>query len=574
MLHKGVTAVNEYGKLRQGLAGGLRDFPETHQKVFFDYLKAVAAYDEFGTASPKMVKALEDAEANGLFRSVQTRLPWVTDVFLHGILAGAEARTAAMRELLMRFTESPDASSEVRRALGLDRAVLIRHNASNRLADEKSVLDTVRRVLNEAIVGSMELTESIDVRLSLARWCLKYLPSEERETQKDAVLASLGKVRNASGLPVKDANRIDVFCGKYETLPFVPGMEETYSALRSVSPGTAETHKGFAWNKNLSDEVDFAYQAELENALTRCAWRCKHGDAAELQRACEVVRNPTDARAVLQLNAISDGVKDRIANGIVGMEILWALAYHASRRLNVFGSGAIPGFHLGGRISRDGRAIENPSNALYNVDLALDTMVLEAMSRMLSAQDIGGTNIVTYAAFRDYREGEFDDTYLTAIVDNAIANRKHAIVRPKTAPVIETVSGDEVNGQDGADSGGLSIFDTIVATAKESPRDYAWFALNVVKEHTPKLWNYMRLVEWGLSASDIKRLRRTGLGELADKYSPLDKVSKGDALKIVGATTAHLVERERAALLKALESQRGADYEILAERLKNALKKV
>ena len=119
--HKDVFAAEGYRELQQGLAQGRRDFPLSHQKVFFDYLKAVAAYEEFGAKRGEMVKALADAEAKGYFSSVQARLPWVTDVFLHGILAGAEARTVAMRELLERYAEMPDAPTDAGGAIGIDR---------------------------------------------------------------------------------------------------------------------------------------------------------------------------------------------------------------------------------------------------------------------------------------------------------------------------------------------------------------------------------------------------------------------------------------------------------------------
>ena len=457
-------------------------------------------------------------------------------------------------------------------------------NAGERASNEKSVLDSVRRILDEALgcVGaeSKEVdcnatgrNVSLDDRLSLVRWGLKYLPSVERDRRKDAVLEALGKTKGFSRMSQKDIDRIDVFCGKYGTVPVAAGMEYAYSALRNVSIDRERPHESFAWNKTLCDEVDFTCQAELERSLRRCMWRCTREDAAELRRSCEVVLEAKDAQTVLRAGFVSADAKERIANGITGMEILWALTYSASRRLNVHGSGAIRGMHIGGRIARDGRAIETDKAALYNVDETLDTMVQEAICRMLAARDFDGVDVVTLAAFREYREGEFDDTYLTAIIDNAIANRKHAVVRPKTAPSIMVVSGDEVKEHDDDGNGGKTRFDEIEAKPQHNPREFEWYAFGVVKKYAPKLWDYMRLVEWGISASDIDRMRRNGFEELAEKYSPHDVVQKGDALKIVGAKSAHFVERERMALLKILEELPGRDTQILAERIKNALSK-
>ena len=573
----GVSATEGYKELQRGLAQGRRDFPSSHQKVFFDYLKAVAAYEEFGAKRGEMVKALEDAEADGLFSSVQTRLPWVTDVFLHGILAGAEARTVVLRELLERCAEIADVSPMAKRALQLDRSMLTVYNAGARKTDERTVRVTVRNVLDEVIGGIARLeAEERDCestgrrmafgdKLSLVRWCLKYLPVGEREGRLGDVLAAIDKVKSDTGASSQDVAATEVFREKYGMIPIAAGMEEAYSALRCVSIDAGRAHEGFVWNKALYDEVGFAVQAELESALKSCMWRCTCRDAAELRRVCDVVLAMNDVRQVLRLKAVSDDARERIANGIVGMELLWALAYSASRRLDSRGSGKIPPMHIGSRIGPDGREV--------NVDETLDSMVAEAICRMLAVRSVNGVDIVTHAVFREYREGEFDDKYLTAIVDNAIANRRYAHVCPKAGPKIVMVSGDEPMGQDEEGNDGGALFDTVIAVAKESPRDYAWFALNVVKKYAPKLWNYMRLVELGVSASDLKQMCKSGFGALAEKYAPFDKVSKGDALKIVGATTTHLVEREREALLKALESQSGADYEILIERVKSVLKK-
>ena len=572
----GVSVAEGYQELQRGLAQGRRDFPSSHQKVFFDYLKAVAAYEEFGANRGEMVKALEDTEADGLFSSVQTRLPWVTDVFLHGILAGAEARTVAMRELLERYAEMPDALPDARRVIEIDRERLVVRNAGERASDENSVLDSIRRILDAALgcVGAKskeaDCNVLLDDTLSLIRWGLKYLPSVERDRRKDAVLEALGKTKDVSCIPQKERDRIDVFCGKYRTVPVAAGMDCSYSALRSVSVDRERPHECFAWNKILCDEVDFAYRAELERSLRRSMWRCTHGDVVELRRACEVVLDAKDTQAMLRMGGVSADAKERIANGIVGMEILWALAYSASRRLNVHGSGAIRGMHIGGRIARDGRTIEMHKTALYNVDETLDTMVQDAICRMLASRDINGVDVVTHATFREYREGEFDDTYLTAIVDNAIANRKHAVVCPKNGPTITIVSINSGDGE-GEDGKGEAPIERMPAPERHDPRDFEWYAFGVVKKYAPKLWDYMRLVEWGISASDLDRMRRNGLEELAEKYSPQDVVQKGDALKIVGAKSAHFVERERMALLKVLEELPGCDQRILAERIKNAL---
>lgn len=578
----GVSAAEGYRELQRGLAQGRRDFPASHQKVFFDYLKAVAGYGEFGAGRGKMVKALEIAEADGLFSSVQTRLPWVTDVFLHGILAGAEARTVALRELLERYAESADVSAMAKRALELDCSMLTVHNAGARKTDERTVLVTVRNVLDEVIarIARSEAEErgskstgrrmAFGDKLSLVRWCLKYLPGGEREERIGDVLAAIDKVKGVVGISSKDMTEAEVFREKYGVIPIAAGMEDAYSALRCVSIDAGRAHEGFVWNKALYDEVGFAVQAELESALKSCMWRCTCRDAADLRKACEVVLAMNDVQQVLRLNAVSDDAKERIANGIVGMELLWALAYNASRRLNARGSGKVPAFWLEGRIGRDGRAFEASESALYSVDNALDEMVEEAICRIQVAREVNGTNVVTYAAFREYREGEFDDTYLTAMLDNAIANRKHVVVCPRNGPTITIVSINKGDGQ-GEDGKEEDPTERIPAPERHDPRDFEWHALGVVKQYAPKLWDYMRLVEWGISASDIDRMRRNGLEELAEKYSPHDVVQKGDALKIVGAKSAHFVERERMALLKVLEELPGCDQRILAERIKNAL---
>ena len=94
----------------------------------------------------------------------------------------------------------------------------------------------------------------------------------------------------------------------------------------------------------------------------------------------------------------------------------------------------IPAFHLPGRTGRDGRLIEASETAFNSVDQALDYMVQEAVCQLLAGREVSGVDIVTYEAFREYLEGEFNDKYLMALIDNAVANKKYLVLRPKDAP--------------------------------------------------------------------------------------------------------------------------------------------
>jgi hypothetical protein len=182
-------------------------------------------------------------------------------------------------------------------------------------------------------------------------------------------------------------------------------------------------------------------------------------------------------------------------------------------------------------------------------------------------------NVVTYEPFREYREGEFNDKYLTALIDNAIANKRYTVVRPKGALPVVTIPIDAPANPDDQGEESSPLVDMIPGKEFAPPDDYSNFVFVVTKRFAPMMWQYLRLVEWGISASDIERLRRKGMSELAGKYDPGDVVSKGDALKMVGAKTPHLVERERVVLLKALEGVKGRDYQEMARKLKKALEK-
>ena len=552
-------------ELGQGLANGVRDFPPSHQCIFFDYLKAVVSYEEFGLDREKWVAELDDIEKNDGFSFVQTLLPWVTDVFIYGILAGEEAQNDAKRELLGRYAEFPETAAVAQAALSLDRMRMVAGGMCGKPEGEESVLAAIRQML-DGVRGED------GPNLSEVRWCLKYLPAGERDSRRLQVLEMLGRQECK-----KDAAAsVKCFCGKYAAVPAALGMEEAYDGLRTLSFGGAEDmRETFVRNKCLWFEADGVYQAELTKAVKRCA-RTRLSDEMTMQgmgNAVEALLASNDADVILSMRYVSDGVKERIANGIIGIQLLWALSYSASRRMNVRGSGAIPAFGLAGRITRDGREIETSADALYSVNHALDDMVERAVCQLAAGRELDGVTIVTYEPFREYREGEFSDKYLFALIDNAVANKKYLVVRPKDAPYISTISGDAPQNPDADEGTGTSIIDAVEDENAHAPDDYSRFIFKVTKRFAPAMWLYLRLVTWGISASDLVRVRERGMPGLADKYDPGDLVSKGDALKMVGAKTPHLVERERAVLLKALEGVTGCDYQEMARKLKKALEK-
>ncbi len=554
--------------LRSGLLAGSRDLTGSGKRVFFDYLKAVASYEEFGADRGMLVAKLEEAEKDELFNSVQKLLPWVTDVFIHGILAGEEAQNVAKRGLLERYAKFPETAAAAQSALSLDRMRMVEGSLCGESGDEGAILSAIRQRLHEAL-------NDVGVNLSEIRWCLKYLPSDERELCKIQTVDMLEHRVDNAGCPQDESAPLRCFCGKYRAMPVSLGMEQAYKGLRGLPLTEDGLHESFARNKCLWREADDIYQAELSDALRKCV-RTQLRDeraAREMGRAAETLLDANNVADVLSMCYIPDDVKERIANGIVGIELLWALAHNASRRMNMRGSGAIPAFNLAGRITRDGRAIESSAGALYSVEQALDFMVQDAVCQLSAGREINGVNVVTYEPFREYREGEFSEKHLTALIDNAIANKRYAVVRPKGAVPVVTIPIDAPVNPDDEGEESSPLVDMLPGKEYAPPDDYSNFVFVVTKRFAPTMWQYLRLVEWGISASDIERLRGKGMSELTDKYDPGDLVSKGDALKMVGAKTPHLVERERAALLKALDGVAGIDFQEMARKLKKALEK-
>ena len=550
--------------LSDSLAGD-RGVSSSVKRVFFDYLKAIVAYGEVGDARREMTAELETAESKDHFRSLQTKCPWVSDVFMYGILAGEEAQGAAKRELLAHYARFPETADVAERALALDRVKMTEGALARQAGGARQALAEIRSAL-----GGSEWLDSAE-RLSEVRWCLKYLPAAERERHVRTVLDALTR-------KCEEGGATDVFSrfrGKYSSLPTVLGMESAYAGLCKAPFDGADLREYFVRNKCIWFAASDAYQAALTKALERCSGIIMSVKDVERQLRGEVgtVCRPTGVRSVLALRNVSDGLKERIANGIVGVELLWALSRESAGRMNARGSGAIPAFHLAGRTTRDGRVIESSSDALYSVEQALDEMAMRAYCQLSAAREVDGMTVVTYEPFREYMEGEFNARHLTALVDNAVANKKYLVTRPKGTLPIVTVSIDAPLNPDGDEEGSATLIDILPGHDTDIPDDYVNFVLVVTKRYAPTMWQYLRLVECGISASDIKRLREAGMAELADKYDPGDQVSKGDALKMVGARTPHLVERERASLLKALEGVNGSDYQEMAKRLGKALKK-
>lgn len=560
-----VMKTQQHETMLRGLLAGDRDISCSSKRVFFDYLKAVAAYGEVGDARREMIAELETAESKDLFRSLQTECPWVTDVFMYGILAGEEAQSAAKRELLAHYAGFPETVEEAERALALDRAKMTEGALARQSDSARQAIAEIRSALDGGgWIGSAE-------RLSEVRWCLKYLPDAESERHTRMVLDALTRKCEEGGA----ADAFSRFRGKYSSLPVALGMESAYAGLCKAPFDGTDLREYFVRNKCIWFAASDAYQAALTKALERCSEIALSDKASEWRLRGEVgiLCRPADIRNVLALRSVPEGLKERIANGIVGVELLWALSRESASRMNARGSGAIPAFHLAGRATRDGRAIESSSDALYSVDQALDEMVMRAHCQLSAAREMEGMTVVTYEPFREYMEGEFNAKHLTALIDNAVANKKYLVTRPKGALPIVTVSIDVPLNQNDDEEGAAALIDVIPGSGTDLPDDYANFVSAVTKRYAPTMWRYLRLVEWGISASDIKRLRETEMAELADKYAPGDQVSKGDALKMVGARTPHLVERERASLLKALEGVNGPDYQEMAKRLRKALKK-
>ncbi len=335
--------------LRSGLLAGSRDLTGSGKRVFFDYLKAVASYEEFGADRGTLVAKVEDAEKDDLFNSVQKLLPWATDVFIHGIRAGEEAQNVAKRKLLERYVKFPETAAVAQSALSLDRMRIVECSMGGKSGDEGAALSAIRQRLREAL-------DNAGVELSEIRWCLKYLPSDESESCKRRVLDVLAHRADTAGAPQDEDASFRCFCGKYRALPVAPGMEQAYAGLRGLPLTEDGLHESFARNKCLWREADDIYQAELSNALRKCA-RTRLQDeraAREMGRLAETLLDANNVADVLSMGGIPDDLKERMANGIVGVELLWALAHAASRRMNMRGSGAIPAFNLAGRITRGG----------------------------------------------------------------------------------------------------------------------------------------------------------------------------------------------------------------------------
>ena len=560
-----VMKTQQYETMLSGLLAGDWDISSSSKRVFFDYLKAIAAYGEVGDSRREMIAELETAESKGLFRSLQMECPWVTDVFMYGILAGEEAQNAAKRELLAHYASFPETAEEAERALSLDRAKMTEGALARQSDSARQAIAEIHSKLDGGEwVGSAE-------GLSEVRWCLKYLPAAERERHLRTVLDALARKCEEGGA----TDAFSRFRGKYSSLPVALGMESAYAGLCKAPFDGTDLREYFVRNKCIWFAASDAYQAALMKALERCSGIALSDKALEWRLRGEVgiVSRPTDVRSVLALRNVSNRLKERIANGIVGVELLWALSRESASRMNARGSGAIPAFHLAGRTTRDGRVVESSSDSLYSVDQALDEMAMRAYCQLLAAREVDGMTVVTYEPFREYMEGEFNAKHLTALVDNAVANKKYLVTRPKGALPIVTVSIDAPLNSNGDEEDSAALIDILPDDDTDIPDDYVNFVLVVTKRYAPTMWRYLRLVEWGISASDIKRLRETGMAELADKYAPGDQVSKGDALKMVGARTPHLVERERASLVKALEGVNGSDYQEMAKRLRKALKK-
>lgn len=228
-----------------------------------------------------------------------------------------------------------------------------------------------------------------------------------------------------------------------------------------------------------------------------------------------------------------------------GLEVLHALAVSVAYGMDRRGVGNVPALHVGGRSTRDGDVIGTDGDACVNVNMVLDTLAMNAFLWFMDMRESDGRRVPSYGPMRVYLEGPATARYLVGMVQDAVAGQRGKVLRGADAPAVTKVSLDEPLDDD--DDSSPARIDRLAAEESGGDEEETGrFFCKVIGTLAPRLYRYFVLVRKG--------------------------TPKMEALKAVGAKSAHFVEREAKALLAELVALKGEDYAELAKLVSGLVK--
>ena len=448
----------------------------------------------YGASAAEMAAQVDVLLRDGWKPTVQRDVPWLTDVFLRGILDGESAQDEARRNLLSAWRELPGSVCPL---------------VSSSLTSPVSCPDPSQE--NPVVEGDRKL---------------RMLSESERG---EAAQAFRHRLEELSDQPGKTGALARAWLGRHGPLPLVPFRAWSDAELLALA------------KRNSSEE-----SALRENGKRLFPLTCAE-QANALSNRHAALSSARSAEAARRLSWLPTESFEAIATEIDSLDLLYRMIVSATYGMNRRGVGDIPALHVEGRRTRDGGTVGTGTDEIDGANAVLDSLAMEAFLWFAGTKEVDGSRVCDFGPVRRYVEGPANARYLIGMIQDAVAGRRgHELaVDPATAPV-KTYADAPVHAEGSADET-RTLADTFTAEeGDDEERDRARFFRKVLGKLAPELMRYFQLVRGGMS--------------------------KGEALKAVGAKSAHFVEREAKALLKELSTLNGPDFADLAGLVKDLLK--
>lgn len=361
--------------------------------------------------------------------------------------------------------------------------------------------------------------------------------TDETEQEDDPVVAGDRRLRTASGSG-RDALEAD-FRSRLETLSVGEGKTAALARAWLGRHGPLPLVPYRAWSVAELAKLDRSLARE-EAALAALASGNDDSASAKAARALVAARS---AEAARRLEGIPRADAEAIALEIDALELLHGRCHSIAYGMNRRGAGSVPALHVEGRRTRDGGTVGTGVDEVEGADAVLDAMAMDAFLWFAGVRETDGRRVCDFGPVRRYLEGPANARYLTGMIQDAVAGRRGShFAQPGDGTPLK-VSADQPLGTDDGD-GGMTLSDTFAAEPDDcgEAKDRSRFYLEILGKLSPKLLRYFKLVRSG--------------------------VSKGEALRLVGAKSAHFVQREACDLVRALGANRSPDFAELAALVK------
>ena len=467
---------------------------EDLERELLESVRRGCAETAYGASAAEMAAQVDVLLRDGWKPTVQRDVPWLTDVFLRGILDGESAQDEARRNLLSAWRELPGA---------------VGSPASPSLSSSVSCPAPSQE--DPVVEGDRSL---------------RMLPEPERG---EAALAFRNRLEALSGQPNKTGALAHAWLGRHGPLPLLPFRAWSDAELLALA-------------KRMTSEES----ALKENGTRLFPLACAE-QANTLSKRYAALSSARRAEAARRLSWLPEGSSEAIAKEIDSLELLFRMIVSATYGMNRRGVGNIPALHVEGRRTRDGGTVGIGADEIDGANAVLDSLAMEAFLWFAGTKEVDGSHVCDFGPVRRYVEGPANARYLIGMIQDAVAGRRgHELaVDPAAAPV-KAYADAPVHTEGSADET-RTLADTFTAEeGDDEERDRARFFRKVLGKLAPELMRYFQLVRGGMS--------------------------KGEALKAVGAKSAHFVEREAKALLKELSTLNGPDFADLAGLVKDLLK--